>query len=299
MKIFKLVSVLSIFLYFLGCTNNYRKATIYNNVGFADKKTGDNTYLIMYADVIEETKLFHKALVRASELTLQNGDSFFSIKKLDGKNNSSKYSAPKAHIPANTQTVYSKGNASVGVSGNLFALFFPKMHGHGIEITCYKDKPEFFSFDAKILYDTLAKLYGIKTNNKNLVKIEANPKSTSEKYTIVAIDKNQYLVSYAIKSKKSIDKAVEYCLYTAANFALKEKTNGYTILEGNFDFSKAAESIINQKIKDKTDYKLADPSSPFLAFTVIEVGKTDSKGIYLDAKTVINCVENKYLNKKK
>ncbi len=137
-------------------------ATKYQSVGFtggySETKLGENIFQVTFEGngYTSTTRANDLALLRAAELTIENGYKFFIITNSITDSTNFAYSTPKVYnttFNRNSATTYSSG-------GNTFFIAKPSSNN---TIVCFKDKPEniLLVYDAKFLYDSLKAKYGI------------------------------------------------------------------------------------------------------------------------------------------
>jgi len=147
---------------FSGCATPYQKSGLLG--GYNDMKLQDNIYKVTFNgnDCISKSKVQDYALLRAAELTKEEGYRYFTV--LEGSIDSES-GAITTPITANTYSNYSGGsyNSTTNVYGGQTITY--EMPIANLTIECFESKPSETGgmiFDAKQIVENINQKYGIK-----------------------------------------------------------------------------------------------------------------------------------------
>ena len=121
----------------------YQKRPSEKGLGYSDIRLDDDVYQIYFkgSSSTDMERVNDFALLRAAEVTLQNGCKYFSI--LEEKK-------------------YFKESINSYNTGILSSTEIIRKPGIILKIKCFKEKPDFFVFNAKNVLDNLSKKYKLK-----------------------------------------------------------------------------------------------------------------------------------------
>ena len=155
----KLITLMFISVLFIGCATSYKDKSFFSGGGYSETQLDKNVFNVTFKGnkYTDRERASDLTLLRSAELTLENGFEYFIVRNSDNYSNKRIYTTP-----ISTKTVTGvDGVAKTTVSGgNVYSTIRPSSSN---TIVCFISKPKnVFSYNAKFIYNSIAKKYEIK-----------------------------------------------------------------------------------------------------------------------------------------
>ncbi len=145
-----------------GCATSYKPYSYFGGGGYKDVQLGENIFKVSVEanGYTTNERASNLALLRAADLTLQNGFRFFVVSSSEDNSYSSIYKAPTR----TSVSVSGYGNTATAsartTGGQIYSYQFPV---RSMIITCFKEKPDMQEtiYDAEFLYNSMKKTLNV------------------------------------------------------------------------------------------------------------------------------------------
>jgi hypothetical protein len=178
-RLFALI-IAGIFLIVLtSCASPYQREGF--GGGYSDAQLSENVFRVGFRGngYTSADRASDFALIRAAELTLENGFNYFVVVNENNSVHASSYTTPTT----TNSSAYVSGNYVYGNSttygGQTFTSYKPR---NSVTIACFKNKPEQFSFDAGYLIHSLKTKYGLEDYPAQTVVPAREAESSNDSY---------------------------------------------------------------------------------------------------------------------
>lgn len=138
---------IGLLVFLSGCATGYQKENFFSG-GFSETQLGTNIFRVSFKGngYTSTDRAEEMVLLRSADIALSNGFSHFIIVN----------SANSTNYSVNTTPLQSYGNG-VTSGGQVHVISKPSTNN---TIICYNEKPSGFSYEAKFVFNSLAKKYG-------------------------------------------------------------------------------------------------------------------------------------------
>lgn len=151
-------------IFLSGCATPYQSSSF--SGGYSDSQLGDNIFRVSFDGngYTNSARVMDLALLRSSEITLQNGFKYFVIVSNDSANSYSSFSTPQTTTTSGTVNMYGNNGTvnthSVTSGGQTYLISKPSTTNI---IACFKKKPTGSGviYDASFVTQSLRAKYEI------------------------------------------------------------------------------------------------------------------------------------------
>jgi len=146
-----------------GCATSYRATNYDGGAGFSSTQLGENIFEVRFQgnDFTSSEKASNFALLRAAELTLENGFGYFIVNDDENTRQTGVFTTPVW-----SSTTYSfAGSTTNYYGGNTYSVSTPNARKI---IVCFKEKPDWSGpiYDALFVVQSIKGKYAIEFNDK-------------------------------------------------------------------------------------------------------------------------------------